>query len=192
MQIPTKWTLLPWKRCQVYVSSGKFDAMITVPTKERLAYALTHKTPFYLKKMVLFTYSGHPRMEEIRKVKSLDDIREHGFSVVTYSGNGWHKKNVASRKIETLEVSQVHLVWKMLAARRADLVIEWPVGAYAGMDKTGVREKIVETPVNVSAMKFHLMISKKSKFTRILPEFDRIIHKMREDGTMQRIVSAYY
>lgn len=192
MQIDTHWENLPWKRCQAYVKSGTVDAMITVPTTKRMAYALTHTTPFYLKKMVLFTYQGHPRIDEIREIRSLGDIREKGLSVITYHGNGWHQKHVASKGIPGVETAKVHLVWKMLAARRGDLVIEWPVGAYAGMDRTGVRNQIVEIGVAVSAMEFHLLISKKSAYAPILDRFNRIIIEMLADGTIDDIVSAYY
>lgn len=191
LQIPTQWRLLPWKRCQAYVKSGKYDAMITVPTAERLAYAGTHSTPFYEKKLTLFTYRGHGRMDQIAAIRSAGDIKRGGFTVITYSGNGWHENNLSSLGIPSLEVPRVHLVWKMLAAQRGDLVIEWPVGAYSGMDKAGVKDQIVETGAWLAAMKFHLMISKKSRFLKILPRFNHAIESMFADGTMDRILAPY-
>ena len=191
MNIPTQWRKLPWKRCQAYVKDGIDDAMITVPTQERLAYARTHSTPFYEKKLTLFTYQGHKALDRITAIRSAQDIKAEGFSVITYSGNGWHQSHIASLGIPTLEVPQVHLIWKMLAARRGDLVIEWPVGVYSGMKEAGIENEIIETGAWLEAMKFHLMISKKSPLTRILTEFNCEIEGMFADGTMDRILAPY-
>jgi polar amino acid transport system substrate-binding protein len=191
MGIRTTWTGMPWKRCQEQVYSGRYDAMITVPTKERRLYCDTHPDPFYLKELKVFTYLGHPGLGRINAVKTMADIKTGGFSVITYSGNGWHEKNISSLGIPTLETSLVPNVWKMLAAKRGDLVIEWPVGAAANIEISGVAGKIIETDVSLESMPFHLLISKKSKFNSVLFKFNDVIKSMLNDGTMQRILSAY-
>jgi polar amino acid transport system substrate-binding protein len=192
MGIQTSWAVRPWKRCQEEVKSGKFDAMITVPTEERMVYCDTHPDPFYLKELKLFTYIEHKKLNAINSIKTIADVKKGGFTVITYSGNGWHEKNISSMSIISHETSLIHNVWKMLAARRGDLVIEWPLGAYAGIKKVGVGDKILETDVALESMKFHLLINKKTTYKTILPQFNTVIQTMREDGTMERIISAYY
>jgi len=192
MGIKTSWTEMPWKRCQEEVKSGKFDSMITVPTETRMIYCDTHPDPFYLKELKLFTYADHKKLNEINSIKTIADIKEGGYIVITYSGNGWHKKNISSIGIPSHETSHVHNVWKMLAARRGDIVIEWPIGAYAGIKKVGMEDKIIETDVSLESMKFHLLISKKAKYRNILHRFNNVIKGMSADGTMKRIISSYY
>ncbi len=189
--IRTAWTEMPWKRCQEQVYSGRYDAMITVPTKERSVYCDTHPDPFYLKELKVFTYAGHPDLDRISAIRTMADIKSGGFSVITYSGNGWHEKNISSLGIPTHETSLVPNIWKMLAAKRGDLVIEWPAGAAANIKISGVAGKIIETDVSLESMPFHLLISKKSKFNSILPGFNEVIREMFSDGTMKRILSAY-
>lgn len=192
MGIRTTWSQMPWKRCQEHVKSGKCDAMITVPTKERSLYCDTHSDPFYLKELKLFTYKGHPRLNEINAIKTIEDIKKAGFTIITYSGNGWHENKISTMGIPSYETSLVPNVWKMLAAKRGDLVIEWPIGAFANINKSGVENKIIETGVSLESMPFHLLISKKSKFKNSLFQFNHIIMEMFNDGTMKRIIAKYY
>lgn len=191
MGIPVTWVQMPWKRCQNLVRFGEYDAMITVPTQERRVYCETHPTPFYRKELKLFTYRGHDRLSEIQHIRSIEDIKKGGFSVITYSGNSWNKSNIEIIGIPTRETSEVHNVWKMLAAKRGDLVIEWPVGARTGMDRSGVTDRIVETEVSLESMPFHLLISKKSRFTTLLIRFNRVVEDMLEDGSIKEITAKY-
>lgn len=192
MDIRVSWTQLPWKRCQKQVQSGVCDAMITVPTNERSSYSLTHTDPFYLKELKLFTYKGHPRLDDIQTIASPADIKKKGYTVITYSGNGWNHAHIASIGILSHETSRVHNVWVMLAAKRGDIVIEWPIAAKEGIMETGMSDKIFETCVSLESMPFHLLISKKSKFTGILSEFNQVINEMHQDGTIRQIISTYY
>ncbi|MBG0791866.1 MAG: transporter substrate-binding domain-containing protein [Desulfovibrionaceae bacterium] len=188
----TSWRAYPWTRCQANVKSGESEAMITVPTPERLEYAATHPDPFYLKKLSVFTYRNHPKLGYIQSMKTLDDIKTGDLTVVTYSGNGWNDRNIKSRGIKTYEAPLLKSVWRMLANRRGDIAIEWPLAAWADIDKTEIGpSQIVETCVTFDPMPFHLMISKKTRQTRLLPEFNRIILKMKESGRMDEIVSKY-
>ncbi|WP_232364026.1 substrate-binding periplasmic protein [Desulforapulum autotrophicum] len=192
MVIHTQWFQMPWKRCQNQVRIGKMDAMITFPTEERLTYCDTHPDPFYLKELKLFTYKGHKRLNEIQQIGSIADIKKGGYTVITYSGNGWNTDNITTLGIPSFETSEVHNVWKMLAAKRGDLVIEWPVGVKASLDKDGLADKIVETGVLLSSMPFHLLIGKQSGYTHILAGFNDVIQRMLDDGTIKRIIVKYY
>lgn len=82
MGIQSSWESYPWSRCQAQVRSGEADAMITVPTPERLRYSNTHDTPFYLKKLVIFTYKDHPALPRIREIMSIKDIMALNLSVI--------------------------------------------------------------------------------------------------------------
>lgn len=192
MNIKTEWASYPWKRCQAYVKSGHFDAMITVPTKNRLNYSKTHKEPFYIKKLKIFTYKNHEQWNKIQRIQSVEDIKNDGLSIITYAGNGWHKQKISIYGIPTFETPEVDLIWKMLAAKRGDIVIEWPVGAYSGIKRMKVSDKIVETDAELESMPFHLMIGNQSKYVHTLPLFNQIIKDMISDGTMEEILSTYY
>jgi polar amino acid transport system substrate-binding protein len=191
MALTVAWSPYPWPRCQENLKFGKDDAVITVPTAERAEFTVTHKTSFYQKPLNVFTYIGHPRFAEILKIKEIDDIRAGGFSVITYSGNSWHKENIQSLGIKTHESPYLENVWKMLAEKRGDIVIEWPPGAWPDIRRADVANGIVDTAIQIAAMPFHLLIRKDAPQASILPEFDETIRAMITDGTIAAIVSKY-
>ncbi|MDJ0784431.1 MAG: transporter substrate-binding domain-containing protein [Desulfosarcinaceae bacterium] len=191
MGIPLKWSAYPWKRCQQNVRNGIDDALLTVPTTERLHYTATHPNPFYLKDLHLFTRKGHPRLTEMQHLQTIADIRDKSFTVVTYSGNSWHQTHVASLGIVTHETDLVENVWRMLAAGRGDLVIEWPHGAWPAIRRLDLTEEILDIRVSLAAMPFHLLIRKNSPFARLLPPFDDTIQAMAADGTIRAIMAPF-
>jgi len=191
MGIGCTWSPFPWPRCQERVRTGESDAMITVPTPERLRYTKTHTTPFYRKDLKVFTYLGHPRISQIKAIRSVEDIRRGGFSVVTYSGNGWNDKHIRKLGIKTYETPKLPNVWRMLANRRGDIAIEWPGGAWPDIMAAGVEKFIVQTNVTLESMPFHLLIRKNSPYADRLPEFNEVILTMKKDGTLDRIVDKY-
>ena len=192
MGVPLVWTSYPWNRCQENLKVGTDDAILTVPTAERLTYTATNQDPFYIKSEDLFTYRDHPRLKEIMKIKTLADVKRDGFSVITYSGNGWNKEHVASLGIEIHQTARLQNVWRMLAEKRGDLVIEWPPGAWPVIDSAGVRDQVMDTHICISQMPFHLLIRKSSKYVSLLPAFNKTIQKMKANGTMARILAKYY
>ncbi|AMK11094.1 substrate-binding periplasmic protein [Pseudodesulfovibrio indicus] len=191
MGIGSEWRDYPWSRCQALVQSGEADAMVTVPTAERLVYTATHADPFYLKKLKVFTYAGNPRLDEIRRIKSIDDIFDLGLTVVTYHGNGWNDKYIRSRGIKTYESPRIKNIWLMLANQRGDIAIEWPMAAWPLIDEGGVSKAIVETDVSLEAMPFHLLVSRRSPYAARMDEFNEFIKKMQAEGRIDRIISKY-
>ena len=191
MDIQATWEAYPWPRCQLKVQAGECDAMITFPSAERLQYADTHPDPFYEKKLTIFTYVRHPRLREIKSIKTLDDIRQLNLTVITYAGNGWNDKNIKTRGIKTYDTALLKNVWLMLANKRGDIVIEWPGGAWPDIYATGMENGVVQTDVFLQAMPFHLMIGKESPYADCLPRFNEIILQMRKEGAIDRIVEKY-
>ena len=189
--VPLVWTAYPWARCQQNVRAGHDDAITTVPTRDRAEYTSTHDTPFYIKTLHLFTYKNHPRLEEIRTLKNITELEKHGFSVITYSGNGWHEKNVASLGIKTYKTGSLDSVWLMLAMKRGDFVIEWPASSWMDLRRLGLAAEVVDTGVAVSAMPFHLLIRADSTHVGILERFDETVDAMRSDGTFAAIEKRY-
>jgi len=192
MGLTLVWTQYPWTRCQENLKNGTDDAIITVPTPERAAYTVTHKDPFFLKPLNLFTYADHPRLAEIRKIRKIADLKKGGFSVITYSGNGWHNDHVRPLGIKTYETAYLENVWIMLAEKRGDTVIEWPFAAWTSIRRLGLSDRIVDTSVTLASMPFHLLIRRDfPQAERILADFNATIARMKADGTLKAILSRY-
>ncbi|WP_320175692.1 transporter substrate-binding domain-containing protein [Maridesulfovibrio sp.] len=191
IDIKIRWESYPWARCQNYIKTGRADGIMTVRTVERSEYTVTHPTPFYNQHLQIFTYRDNPQKAFIDQVKNPEDIKKTGLSVITYVGNGWNKNNVQSLGIKTHEASKPDNVWPMLAYRRGDVVIEWPVAAWIEIKKMNLSRKIVQTNGTVGFIPFHLLISKKSKYVEALPKFEKAIQAMTKSGRIDSIIRKY-
>lgn len=189
--LSTVWTAQPWARCQASVGDGSADVILTVPTPERAAYALASDEPFYVKRLNVFARANHPRLEEIRGLASLEDIRRAGLTVVTYNENGWSKAHVEPLGIRVFTANSLQSVWRMLAEQRGDLVIEWPPAAWPDIRALKLEGEIVQTGAVMGDMSFHLLVGRRSPHADILPGFDRAVRAMRGDGTMDRILKDW-
>ncbi len=192
MGIKATWHAYPWSRCQEQVKNGEADAMLTVPTAERLVYSQTHPTPFYQKKLTISHTPTIPKEKKIEQIKTIDDILKLNLSVITYIGNGWNDRHIRIHGIKTYETPNLPNVWPMLAHKRGDIVIEWPGAAWPAIHKAETDQSIVQTAATLQALPFHLMIRKTSPYAQLLPEFDRTIRTMQKDGTIDRIVKEYF
>ncbi|NDV19502.1 transporter substrate-binding domain-containing protein [Pseudodesulfovibrio sp. JC047] len=191
MGIGTIWHEYPWGRCQMNVKCGQATAMVSVPTEERMTYTVTHKHPFYVKELTVFTYADHPKMAEIEAITSLDDILKNDLSVVTYVGNGWSDVYFESQGITTHQTPQLKNVWRMLANKRADIAVEWPGAAWAHIIDGKVSGSIVQTKVVLTSMPFHLLLRKGCVYCDRLDEFDAVIQQMKQEGVIDKIVRRY-
>jgi polar amino acid transport system substrate-binding protein len=189
--IPLVWTAYPWTRCQENLRSGVNDAILTVPTEDRARFTATHRHPFYIKDLHIFTAADHLRLTDIMGIRTIPDIKRLDLSVVTYSGNGWHKSMIESQGIKTYETPYLQNVWLMLVRKRADLVIEWPPGATPDLLRLGLDTEVTDTGIVLSSMPFHLLIRKDSVHTAILDRFDATIADMQRDGTINAILQRY-
>ncbi len=191
MHIKVEWENLPWKRCQHNIKNNLADAMITTINPIRMEYSSTHPYPLFVQSVNIFTYKGHEDLKEIEQLTNFNEIYEAGFSIITYLGNGWIERNAESIGIKVHKVSQRDKIWKMLALKRGDIVIEWPEGAWAEIRRFNLEEHIQQTDAVINSVPFHLLIGNKSPYSHILPEFNITIRKMKEDGTIFKITEKY-
>lgn len=191
LAVPLDITVLPWPRCQQMVRNGTADMMLTIPTEERLEYARATDSPVWIKSRLIYTYNRHIRMEEIDSLRGLDGIRESGFTIVSYIGNQWVTENVEALDIPVVYASSVEGMYRILAAKRADIIIEEPSIALSNLEKLGLTGRIIESEGIASESPFHLLISKKSPFLPLMDDLNRVLEEMGDDGTIKKILDKY-
>ncbi|RPI74663.1 MAG: hypothetical protein EHM45_17885, partial [Desulfobacteraceae bacterium] len=180
---------LDWDTCQARVRQGQSDGFFTTPTPERLSYLETHINTAYPFDWVIWTYADHPKLEQIKKIRTARDILSNGFTVVTYPGNGWVEAHVEKAGVKVIYTKEE---FKALARKKADLIIEEPLVGREKMKQSGVAEsKLMATQVVLRSTPFQLLIGKNSSYADILPEFDRQIRQIKADGTLERIIAQY-
>jgi polar amino acid transport system substrate-binding protein len=181
----------PWKRCQSMVKDGAADILVTIPTAARLEYAVTHNRPVWTKRRILYTYKDHPRIRDIQRINGLGTIRSGGYTVISYLGNGWVEKKVQGVGIPVTYATTVDGMYRMLAAKRGDLVIEEKILAVPRITEQGLSERIVETNGVGSESGFHILISKKSPTAALISRIDQEVESMRSHGRLNQIFAVY-
>ncbi len=191
LNLPLEIKQIPWKRAQQSIKRGSADLMITVPTEERKKFSIASNEPVLKLYMHAYTYKNHPRLNEIKTIKSADDIRELGLVAVTYLGNGWHKDNIDSHSVKTVYITENEGVIKYLADKRADILIESNISVNYDARLGGLLPKITPTGVKFGPINFHLFMSKKSNHIEKMDDINIVIKTLNRKGVLERLTENY-
>ena len=195
MNTPFTYKVYPWKRAQLLVKNGEADAMITVPTPERLKFVNSCEEPIVKAGLVIFVRMDNPRIEEIKKIRTFTGLQ--GYKLVDYLGDGWAERNLKDLDVDWAKNMQHAL--KMLALNRADIFVQSKVITRYNLkqliaDETNKNipfNQIIELPYVLEESSYNLLIRKDSPHIAITDRFNQTIRAMRRDGTMQRIYDKY-
>ena len=181
----------PWKRAQKEVKDGYADFLITVPTPSRLKYAVKSEKPFFLLYLYIYTYKNHPKIDEINKIKNVQDIINLNLKVVTNFGNGWHKENLEEKGVNIIYVPKRDSSVRFLARKRADILIDAIVTTNHLIKERNLISKISLTKSHFGPIKMHLLMSKKSHYLELMPEINRVFSKLEKEGIIKKAVDKY-
>lgn len=189
--IPFTVKVFPWKRAQAMVESGQLDFLVTVPTEPRLQYALSSTNPVLPMEQKIFTYKGHPKQDQMMKIRSVEDVKAMGLVVVSNLGNGWIKQNIEGAGVTVFWAPQDESMAKMLVAKRADIVIDPEISFVYDIRKTGLVGQIIYVASPFPPTPFHFLLGKHSPFAHLMPRIDAAITKLSHNGTLARLYSKY-
>lgn len=184
-------TFVPWKRAQQEVQTGAADIFITVSSEERKVYAIPSRRPVFEEYLHVYTYKDHPKILEIRKIKTADDIQRLGLIPVTNIGNNWHQENIDSHGIKTWYVPAEESLAKFLAAKRADIMIETPLTMDPKIDSLGLAQQVEKTPARFGPISFYLLVGKKSPLSSSMRTLDQAVEQFIRDGTRERLAAKH-
>jgi len=195
LNIPLTCKLYAWKRTQVFVHNGLADGMVTVATKKRLE-TMVSTQPLVTSGEKIFARKDNPRIEQIKQIKSIDDLKP--FRVVEVTGAGWAEEHFKDLP---------HMVWVpkltsalyMLANGRVDIYV---MNEFSGIEtiKTMIQtpspfqenfKKIIVCPHTLETISYSLLINKDSKWATLVPKINATIDAIKEDGTYDRIMQKY-
>ena len=178
----------PWARAQKMVELGEADGFVTLLTDERLRYAQAGKEVFIESYYRAYANKANPRLDELRAAKSIKDLAP--FSITFYLGSGWGKLNEGHFPVREW-VPTMDSCLKKVAAGRSDIFIDaYPIVRQA-LKALGLEGDIIELPLDVDKLEFHLYVGNKSKFLPLLPEIDKAIRLSKRDGSFDRILGKY-
>lgn len=179
----------PWARAQNLVKNGEADAFITVPTAIRKEYTISSAEPFLLSPITIFINKYNPKYEDIKKVKSVKDLKT--FDILDYLGNGWGDEKLKDyKRIKAVDLKSAFF---MLENGRGDLIATDNLVAKYVLSsmKTSNNNGTVELPIILDSVAMSLCISKKSPFKNIISGFDKKIVEFRKKGEIELILKKY-
>jgi polar amino acid transport system substrate-binding protein len=169
---------LPWSRAQNLVKTGTANAIITVPTAERLSYLKASTEPVVSPRVLSYSTSNNPSLSELRRVKSLAGFQP--FLIGTYSGSGWSRENLQGFNVD-YSTSKPAQVFIMLDKSRFDLTFENSIVANYIIQREGLQGRIVALPISkLGRFHSHLLLRQDLPGAdKTLKCFDREIKRLR-------------
>lgn len=183
--------VFPWKRAQEKVEVGTADFMVTVPTPERLEYAVKTAIPIHRMYLYLYVYANHPKRLAIDKIKTVDDIRRLKLKLAAHVGDGWYKSNVSAKGVESHYISYDESLVRFIAAKRADGIIDALLPTNRIINDNKLQSKITLTDIKFGPIDFYVLISKKSPLVDKLDDINAALHRMSESGRIAELVAKY-
>ncbi len=176
----------PWARAQAMVKSGKADAFITVPTKQREVYTnfsedVVHLTTF------IYVRASHPDLEKMKKIKSIKELK--GYTLVDYVGNGWAANALKGMDVNWL--ARFDQIFPYMLQERGDAHAASRHMVRYNLKKMGLKGKIIEMPHPVASLYAHLCLGKQSSYSNIMADFNKVINSMKKDGSIEAIFEKY-
>lgn len=181
---------LPWERVQARVKNGKADAYIAPSTPERSTYTTHGKVPVFYDSYTFFTYAGHPKLKDMKKIKGMSDIGDYTFC--EYVGSGWAKKNLVGKAKHIDFGNSLDMKVSMLAARRCDLILDLSFLITSTAKRLKITDSLVKLPINaIKGSEYHLMIGNQSPNKKILKQINQKLHEMHTSGRINQIVQKW-
>ena len=187
MGIPIRHKVYPWARAQLLVRNGESDAFLTIPSPKRRTYTEITKLPLYESNFILCTGATNPHIEELRDIKSLEELkRRNHLRHVMILGGGWHERNLIGVKY-LKKVTNSTQILRMLELNREDVYIEQVALIDYQIKLLKLEDKIIKIPNVMEVAKWHLCVGKKSSFVGVIPKLNQLIAEMKKKGDIDRI-----
>jgi len=188
MGVPVDVVGYPWARVQHLVENGEVDAFVTVPTIQRLEYALSSSETVYNVEMRTTVVRGSPVDKRLRDNTQPDALKTLRYCDIL--GNGWGKAYAAQHGITPIIVSKVISCLRMVQKGRADVVLQSSVVTDREIAAQNMGEDLVTLPTVYGKMTFTFLLSKKSTVGQgFVDRFDETLKRMKADGSYAELVN---
>ena len=181
----------PWKRVQAEVLQGRADMFCGIPTEERRQSYMIGQEALFKVKVPIYTYKNHPRLDEIRNIRKIEDILNLKLTAIAVNGNGWHEKNVEAAGVPTLKVAAAKNIYRVLSARRADIAVYLQNYNQYSQGSEILPPDIVDTDVILKQLSSQLILSRSSNHNIDLKEMDAALIEMHEGGIVDDVFAKY-
>ena len=184
-----KADLLPWNRVLACMKNGTYDITFPIQRKpEREAFMVF--TNVVLEDRV-FIWHLKTCKNSLPGWQTIDDLKPYTIGIVSgYTYRDKMDQAIENGIIKTEKVNSAESNFKKLLGKRFDAFLESESVVMSFFQKyPEYRNHITHAPQIVSKDVFRIGISKNSPFAEMVPEINRVIEEMKEDGTINRIMT---
>jgi polar amino acid transport system substrate-binding protein len=170
---------VPWSRAQNLLKAGEVQAIMTIPTEERLVYLKASATPVITPRMLSFAASQNPKINELRSARTLADFKP--FRIGTYAGSGWSREHLQGFNVD-YSTSRPGQVFKMLDGGRFDMTFENSIVASYYIQREGLQGRIESLPASDQGKTaWHLLVRRDlAGADAVLDCFERQLRTLRK------------
>ncbi len=169
------------------VEKGSADAFVTIPNAKRRQYTQVSDIPFFSSNFLMHIGSGNAKISQLKKISSLAQLLTHKDIVHGHIvGGGWHKVKLKSANLVQKATNSLQIL-EMLDRNRVDVYIEQAPLIRYQMKILGFEGRIIELPQVMDETQWHICISKKSNYVKILPELNQLLKEMQGDGSLAQL-----
>lgn len=182
---------LPWARAQAEVEAGRMDAIITVPSPARAAYALSTREALFTVTVQAATRAAGPgRARVLAQPRPFDPA----LSVCMDRGNDAVARMLEQDGVVPIVVHDVPLCMRLIAAGRADLVVNADPVLRAARATLGADAAAIEILPHVySSLPLTLQVRRsRPDAAEIVARVDAAIAAARQDGSFEWLVALAY
>ena len=184
--IEVKTVPLPWARVLKYIKSGEIDAVAPIFYNAERARFITYSLPFGTHVTKVLVRRGH----SFNFKKCEDLIGYRGVIIRDRSeGEAFDKFSVEHLKLEP--VNSLDQIIKMLVRGRADYGVDKLYDIIATGNRLGLSDKIEILDMTVATNDNYIGFSKKSPFVRYIPQINKKIIQLKNEGKIREMVLSY-
>lgn len=175
----------PWKRMLLTLEEGGTDLVCGIQDTEERRKIFEFTAPICEDRAAIFVWQGKEFPFE-----TLKDLEGKSVGDIIGSNRGpvfeeWKK---TYPKMEYVTSNELNV--KKLEAGRIDCFVTSPYIAIAAIKALGYQGKVVELPTPISKYELVCGMSKKSSFIKYLPEVNKRLEALRQDGTIDRMMQT--
>ena len=178
----------PWKRLFLQMDEGSLDAILGVYWTRERAEKYLYSDAITRDDVAIFVKKGsESRYQNLSDLIGLQGVRPLGGSYGE-EFDQYAKKNLSIKQVPSEEQDRII---KMVAFGRADYAVLGRFDGLADIRTSGNQGNVVELPWRVTNNPVHILIAKNSPCAQLLPDINRVISEMHQDGTIKQLEESY-
>ncbi len=181
--IPVNTVVRPWIRALSELEKGEIDAILTIFYTAERANVMEFTIPYAQVETSIFVKQGNEF-----PFRTWDDLRNRRGLIGRGDSFGEEFDTFSKEHLTISEVSSSAQVLRMLAAEKTDYIIGVKNATLLELIKLDLHEKIVPLDVPIDSQDVHIGFSKQSSFLQYLPEVNKRIQELRDNGTFEKMV----